>query len=205
MFDESELPDLLVAMDEYDGDGEIVRHYALKLMSLLFVRTQELLQAPWSEFDLDHSRWVIPAERMKKETRHIVPLPHQAVAILRELKILAGDRKFVFPGLTKQTKNRTINCISLLNALKSIGYKGRMTGHGFRGLAGTILREKGFLKEHVDVQLAHLHGDETERAYIAAQYVPQRTEMMAWWANYLDTELAKGRKAKIVPLRQSAA
>ena len=200
---ESELPDLLVAMDEYDG--EPVVRYALKLMALTFVRTQELLQAPWSEFDLDNARWNIPAERMKMGTRHIVPLPSQALAILRELKILAGDKQFVFPGLTKQTKHRTINCNSLLNVLNDIGYKNTMTSHGYRGLAGTVLRERGFDRDHVNVQLSHLHGDETERAYIAAQYLAQRTEMMAWWASYLDAELAKGRKAKIVPIRHSAA
>jgi len=197
--EKSQLPALLIAMDEYDGHL-LVRH-ALRLMALSFVRTAELLEAPWSEFDLDNARWEIPALRMKMETAHIVPLPHQAVAILRELKQLAGDKNFVFPGMNKQTENGTINCNSLLNALEDIGFKGVMTGHGFRGLAGTILIDSGrFLKEHVDVQLSHVSGDKTDRAYIAAQYLPQRTEMMQWWADYLDAELTKGR-TKIVSIR----
>jgi len=198
----SGLPALLVAVDNYDSKP-VVR-YALKLMSFLFVRTSELLAAPWSEFDLDNARWVITPERMKMDKPHIVPLPRQAVEILRELKQLAGDKKFVFPGMNKQTENGTINCNSLLNALDDIGYKGVMTGHGFRGLARTILAENGFEKAHVELQLAHSNGDKVEAAYNHAQYLPQRAELMQWWADYLDSQLAKDR-AKIAPKRHNAA
>ena len=198
----SDLPALLVAIDDFDGPP-LVR-YTLKLMTLLFVRTLELLQAPWSEFELDNSRWVIASERMKKDRPHIVPLPRQAIEILHELKQLAGDKKFVFPGMNKQTENKTINCNSLLNALDAIGYKGVMTGHGFRGLARTILAENGFDKAHVELQLSHSKDDKVEAAYNHAQYLPQRAELMQWWADYLDAELAKGR-AKIVPTRYNAA
>ncbi len=92
----SQLPGLLAAMDDYSG--HTVWRYALKLMALTFVRSAELLQAPWSEFDLDNARWVISAQRMKMEKPHIVPLPRQAVKLLRELKQLAGEKLFVFPG-----------------------------------------------------------------------------------------------------------
>jgi integrase len=198
----SGLPTLLATMDDYDG--KIVVRYALKLMALLFVRTSELLEAPWSEFDLDNARWVITPERMKMDKPHIVPLPRQAIEILCELKQLAGDKKFVFPGMNKQTENKTINCNSLLNALDGIGYKGVMTGHGFRGLARTILAENGFDRAHVELQLSHSNGDKVEAAYNHAQYLPQRAELMQWWADYLDAELAKGN-AKIAPVRDNAA
>jgi integrase len=198
----SSLPALLVAMDNYEG--RIVVRYALKLIALLFVRTSELLEAPWTEFDLDNARWVITPERMKMDKPHIVPLPRQAINILRKLKELAGDKKFVFPGMNKQTENKTINCNSLLNALDDIGYKGVMTGHGFRGLARTILAENGFDKAQVELQLSHSNDDKVEAAYNHAQYLPQRVELMQWWANYLDAELEKG-KAKFAPIRRSAA
>lgn len=198
----SGLPALLVAIDDYKAKP-LVR-YALKLMSLLFVRTSELLQAPWSEFDLDNARWVITSERMKMDKPHVVPLPRQAVKILHKLKQLAGDKKFVFPGMNKQTENGTINCNSLLNALDDIGYKGVMTGHGFRGLARTILAENGFDRAHVELQLSHSNGDKVEAAYNHAQYLPQRAELMQWWANFLDNELAKGR-AKIAQIHHNAA
>jgi integrase len=198
----SGLPLLLVAMDDYDG--HIVVRHALKLMALLFVRTMELLEAPWTEFDLDNARWVLPAQRMKKDRPHIVPLPRQTVKILRELKQLAGDKTFVFPGMNTQTENGTINCNALLNALDDIGYKGVMTGHGFRGLARTILADNGFKKEHVELQLAHSNDNKVEAAYNHALYLPQRTELMQWWADLLDAELAKGRE-KILPIRHNVA
>lgn len=196
----SQLPGLLAAMDDYSG--HTVWRYALKLMALTFVRSAELLQAPWSEFDLDNARWVISAQRMKMDKPHIVPLPCQAVELLRELKQLAGERQFVFPGLNKQTENGTINCNTLLNVLDEIGYKGVMTGHGFRGLARTVLAEHDFEKAHVELQLAHSNDDKVEAAYNHAKYLPQRTQMMQWWADYLDTELAKGRN-KVVTIRKT--
>jgi integrase len=198
----SHLPGLLIAIDHYQGQP-IVRS-ALKLMALLFVRTSELIEAPWTEFDLDNARWTIPAERMKMDTPHIVPLPHQAVEVLRELQQLAGNKSFVFPGVNKQTEHKTINCNSLLNALADVGYKGVMTGHGFRGLARTILAEHGFDKAHVELQLSHSNDDKVEAAYNHAQYLPQRKAMMQWWADYLDAELTKGR-SKVTSIRSNAA
>jgi integrase len=186
-----ELPKLLVAMDEYDGQP-IVRN-ALKLMAITFVRTQELLKAPWAEFDVDNGVWKISAERMKKDRPHIVPLPRQAVEILRDLKRLAGDKLFVFPGLNKTTAHGTINCNSILNALAEIGYKSVMTGHGYRGLARTILAENGFDKEHVELQLSHSSDDKTDAAYNHARYLSQRKAILTWWADYLDEQLEKGR------------
>jgi integrase len=197
----SQLPGLLVAMDDYSG--HTAWRYALKLMALTFVRSAELLQAPWSEFDLDNTRWIISAQRMKMDKPHIVPLPRQALDLLRELKQLAGEKRFVFPGMNKQTENGTINCNTLLNVLEEIGYKGVMTGHGFRGLARTVLAEHGFEKAHVELQLAHSNDDKVEAAYNHAKYLPQRTQMMQWWADYLDTELAKGRN-KVVAIRKAA-
>lgn len=187
----SELPALLVAIDDYKG--HLVWRYALQLMSMLFCRTSELLQAPKSEFDLDNARWIITSERMKMDKPHIVPLPRQAVVMLRELFALAGDKKFVFPGMNKQTENGTLNENTLLTVLDELGYKGIQTGHGFRSLARTILAENGFDKAHVELQLSHSNGDKVEAAYNHALYLPQRTELMQWWADYLDTQLEKGR------------
>jgi integrase len=201
--DPSDLPALLVAID--DHDGEAVVHYALKLMTLLFVRTMELIEARWSEFDLDNARWVIKKERVKRKRRpHIVPLPLQAISILRELKQLAGNKEFLFPGLNKTTENGTINENSLLNALYDFGYKGVMSGHGFRSVARTVLAENGFEKAHVEIQLSHAKDDKVEDAYNHAQYLPQRGELMQWWADYVDSELTKGRE-KIAPIRHHAA
>lgn len=189
----NELPALLVAIDDYQ-DAKLIRRYAMQLMTLCFVRTAELLEAPKSEFDLDNAEWVISAERCKMDRPHVVPLSTQAVAILRELFALSGDKKFIFPGLNKQTENGTINENALLNVLEDIGYKSVMTGHGFRALARTILAKNGFPKDVCELQLAHAKEDKTEASYNHWDYLDQRKELMKWWANHLDEQLAKGRE-----------
>jgi integrase len=189
-----QLPEFLVAMDDYNGQPVVKK--AMELMALTFLRTQELLGAPWSEFDFDNAIWKIPAERMKKDRPHFVPLSVQALALLHDLKTMAGNKLFVFPGLIQKTEDRTINGNSILDALNDIGFKGVMTGHGYRGLARTILAENGFDKDHVELQLAHANDDKTDAAYNHALYLPQRTAMMQWWADYLKVELEKGRLRK---------
>ena len=197
-----QIPSLLVAMENYGGHASV--KLALKLMALTFVRTQELLRAPWSEFDLENAQWKIDAKRMKKDRPHIVPLSRQAVTILKELKQMAGERRFVFPGLSTQTLDGTINCNSILIALSDIGFKGViMTGHGYRGLASTILADNGFDKAHIEVQLAHSDENKTAAAYNHARYLAQRTALMQWWADYLDAELKKGKR-ELATIRQTA-
>jgi len=145
------------------------------------------------EFDLAEARWTIPAERMKMDTPHIVPLSRQAVEVLRALKLLTGNGRFVLPGANDNKKPISNNTI--LYALYRLGYRDRMTGHGFRGLASTILHEKGFDEAHIELQLAHMKRDKVAAAYNHAKYLKQRAEMMQWWAGYLDAQLAKGRRS----------
>jgi len=137
--DAKELPALLRAIEVYQGKH--VTRLAMKLMALTFVRTSELIGARWNEFDVEASRWNIPAERMKMRTPHIVPLATQAIEVLALLKQLSGNNDLVFPGERDQRKPMSNNTILL--ALKRMGYGGVMTGHGFRGLASTILHEQG--------------------------------------------------------------
>jgi integrase len=188
--DEKDLPELLVKMDSYNGDA--LTRFGLKLLAYCFPRTSELIEAPWTEFDLDRARWEIPAGRMKMKTPHIVPLSRQAVEVLRALKLLTGNGRLVFPGAKDKEKPMSNN--TLLYALYRLGYEGRMTGHGFRGLASTILNENDFDDEHVDLQLAHMKRNKVSAAYNHAKYLKQRTVMMQWWADYLDEQLAKGRR-----------
>ncbi len=186
-----ELPELLAKMDDYNGDA--ITRFAMKLMAYTFVRTSEEIEAPWTEFDLDEARWIIPAERMKMNTPHIVPLSRQAVEVLRALKLLTGNGRLVFPGANN--RNKPISNNTILYALYRLGYRDRMTGHGFRGLASTILNENGFDESHIELQLAHMKRNKVAAAYNHAKYLKQRTTMMQWWADYLDAQLAKGRRA----------
>lgn len=180
--DAKELPDLLRHIEVYQGSS--VTRLAMKLIAMTFVRTSELIGARWEEFDLDNSRWDIPAERMKMKTPHVVLLSHQAVQLLRNLHMLTGHRALLFPGERSYEKPMSNNTI--LKALERMGYKGRMTGHGFRGIASTVLHEQGWPHEHIELQLAHQERDDTSAAYNHALYLKPRAEMMQWWSNYLD-------------------
>lgn len=196
--DAKELPELLRHIEVYQGSS--VTRLAMKLMAMTFVRTSELIGARWEEFDLDNARWDIPAERMKMKTPHIVLLSHQAVQLLRNLHMLTGHRALLFPGERSHEKPMSNNTI--LKALERMGYKGRMTGHGFRGIASTVLHEQGWPHEHIELQLAHQERDDTSAAYNHALYLKPRAEMMQWWSDYLD-QCVSG--ASIIPLRGVAA
>jgi integrase len=184
--DAKELPALLRAIEAYQGTP--ATRMAIKLLALTFVRTSELIGARWREFDLQAGEWRIPAERMKMRTEHIVPLTPQAILILQILHGVTGHSELLFPGerdLGKPMSNNTI-----LKALERMGYKGRMTGHGFRGVASTILHEHGFEHAHIELQLAHQERNAVSAAYNHATYLKQRTRMMQKWADYLDNQVA---------------
>ena len=184
--DAKEVPVLLRAIEAYQGTP--VTRLAIKLLALTFVRTSELIGARWEEFDLQAGQWRIPAERMKMRTEHIVPLSLQAIQILQILHGITGHSKLLFPSERDHGKPMSNNTI--LKAIERMGYKGRMTGHGFRGLASTILHEQGFDHAHIELQLAHQDRDSVSAAYNHAMYLKQRAKMMQWWANYLDSQLA---------------
>lgn len=194
-----ELPDLLRAIETYAAKGDLQTMYALQLLALTFVRTNELIGAEWDEFDLEAKLWMIPAERMKMRTEHIVPLADQAVAILNELKVMAGKSRFVFPG---RNRDKPISNNTMLFALYRLGYKGKMTGHGFRAVASTMLNEQGWRPDVIERQLAHCERDEVRGAYNRAEYLPERVKMMQSWATYLDAIKAG---AKVIPLHGQAA
>jgi integrase len=195
--DARQLPDLLRHIEAYQGAPQT--RLALKLIALTFVRTTELIEARWAEFDLDRGVWTIPAERMKMKTPHVVPLSPQTVDVLRTLHLLSGERELLFPGERDHDKAMSNNTI--LGALKRMGYKGQMTGHGFRGLASTILHEQGFEHAHIELQLAHQERNQVSAAYNHATYLKQRADMLQWWANHLDS----CRNGNVVALHRFAA
>lgn len=185
-----ELPDLLRAIANYDAVGEKQTRLALQLMALTFVRTSELIGAEWPEFDFDEKLWVVPSARMKMRDEHIVPLSRQAVAILEELEEMSTGSRFILPG---RNPNKPISNNTMLFALYRLGYKGKMTGHGFRAVASTILNEMGFRSDVIERQLAHAERNEVRGAYNRAEYLAERIEMMQAWADYLDA-VADGAK-----------
>jgi integrase len=191
--------ELLRAIAKYDETGDKQTRLALQLLAQTFVRTNELIGAEWTEFDLDNALWIIPAGRMKMKAEHVVPLAHQALAMLSELKEISGGSRFVFPG---RNRDKPISNNTMLFALYRMGYKGKMTGHGFRAVASTILNETGFKPDVIERQLAHCERNEVRGAYNRAEYLPERKRMMQHWADYLGSIEAG---AKVVPLRGHVA
>ena len=189
-----ELPVLLRAIATYDAVGDRQTQLALQLLALTFVRTNELIGAEWQEFDLDNARWIIPAGRMKMKTEHVVPLARQALEILEEMKAIGGGSRFVFPG---RNRDKPVSNNTMLFALYRLGYKGKMTGHGFRAVASTTLNESGFRPDVIERQLAHAERDEVRGAYNRAEYLQERATMMQHWADYLDA-LRAGAKVVIL-------
>lgn len=183
---------LLRAIDGYVGTPEV--RAALQLAPLVFVRPGELRCAEWIEFDLDAidadkqaaAVWNIPAHRMKLRQPHLVPLSPQAVAILRDLHMITGRGRYVFPGGRSPRRPMSNNAVNA--ALRRMGYdSATMTGHGFRAMARTILDEVlGIRPDYIEHQLAHAVRDPNGRAYNRTAHLVERRKMMDAWAKYLD-------------------
>jgi integrase len=178
-----ELPDLMNAIATYDKTGDRICCYALQLIALTFVRKSELTHAKWHEFDLDEALWKIPAERMKMRVEHVVPLSKQVLGLLRFLKQTYPSDCYV---INNGNANVLIPDNALMQALYWMGYKNRMTAHGFRAIASTVLNEHEFRGDVIESQLAHVEPNAVRRAYNRAQYMNERIEMMSWWGDYLE-------------------
>lgn len=188
-----ELPKFLRALHLNEARTGRVTLLAVRLMMLLFIRTSELIEAPWSELPPGSRQWVIPWKRMKLGKRHlnpikvdhIVPLPRQAVELIEELRKLTGGGGLLFPNMRDHSRPMSNNTI--LKVIERMGYKGDMTGHGFRTLAMSTIKETlKYRHEPVDRQLAHVVKDKVQRAYDRAAYLDERAVMMQAWADYLE-------------------
>lgn len=182
--DPQEVGELLRMLDGYRGSN-VVRA-ALRLAPLTFVRPGELRMARWSEIDLESAIWEIPADRMKMKQPHIVPLSRQAVEALIDIQPLTGRFEFVFTS--GRTGRRAMSENAVLAAMRRLGIpKEKMSGHGFRAMARTLLDEVlEYRTDWIEAQLAHAVRDPNGRAYNRTAYLKQRAEMMQRWADYLD-------------------
>lgn len=190
----NELPGFLDKLSKYDGQP--LTRIALHLVVLTFVRSREMREARWEEFDLERAEWRIPAERMKMRAPHIVPLSRQAIEILKGLHPLTGRYALLFPGQNDPEKPMSEN--TLLYAMYRMGYHQRATVHGFRATASTILNETGFNTDAIERQLAHAERNKVRAAYHRSEYLNERVKMMQWWADFLDS-IAKG--SNVIPMK----
>ena len=165
------------------------RRCALQLAALTIVRPGELCQAEWAEIEMDTGLWRIPAEKMKMKRPHIVPLPRQALEVLRELHALTGQGRWLFPS--RWNKARHMSGRVLNTALRRIGYPADiMTAHGFRAMAATTLSEQGWPSEAIERQLAHADRNQVRAAYQRSDLLPERCKMMQAYADFLDMRCA---------------
>lgn len=190
--DISELPAFLKKLDSNEARLHLQTILGTKLLMLTLARTSELIGARWDEFTVEQGEWVwnIPASRMKMRRAHCIPLPRQAVVYLERLMGMNGQSPFVFPSVSKPGK--TMSNATILGAIKRIGYKGKMTGHGFRSLGMTTIKEKlRYPHEVVDRQLAHSR-DKIAAAYDRSEFIEQRKQMLQEWADYIDQITGNG-------------
>ncbi|MFJ5442929.1 tyrosine-type recombinase/integrase [Pectobacterium sp. CHL-2024] len=188
-----ELPDFLRALSTYSGSK--ITQLATRILMLTGVRTIELRQAEWKEFDFEKGLWEVPKERMKMRRPHLVPLSDQVIYALQQLYAVTGRYNLVFPGrndITKPMSEASINQV-----LKRIGYHGKATGHGFRHTMSTILHEQGYNTAWIELQLAHVDKNTIRGTYNHAQYLEQRRGMLKWYGDFVDG-LEHGDVKKVV-------
>ncbi|WP_107825249.1 tyrosine-type recombinase/integrase [Neisseria sicca] len=161
---------------------------ALILNMLTFLRSTELRGGQWDEIDFDAAMWTVPAQRMKHEKTapkppHAVPLADWTLELLAELKELTGNTPFLFPSRTKT--DGFISDATISRIIERMGYKGRVTPHGFRSLASSVLNEQGFNPDAIERQLAHIENNKIRAAYNRADYLNERKEFMQWYSDFL--------------------
>lgn len=203
--EQREVSRLLKAISSYRGTFPV--RCALMLSPIFFVRPGTLRCMEWQDVDLERAEWRIPIEQLKRrqiekyarrgEIGLIVPLPRQAVEILKVLRQLTGSGRFAFPGT--RHKNKPISDNTLRTALHGLGFtKEEITPHGFRHMASTLLHEMGFPSHLIEKQLAHSDKNRIRAVYNHAEYLPERRKMMQTWADHLESLSA-------IDLKQSVA
>jgi integrase len=199
--------ELLRAM--WDYTGQPATKAALQLSALLFQRPGNIRAMEWAWVNLDGAMLTIPAQSMKRRLHekingrpHFVPLPSQALAILKDLQPLTGHGRYVFPSLLTGERPMSENTVN--TALRRMGYsRDEITAHGFRSMARTLMVERlpGISADVIEAQLAHGKSGPLGAAYDRAEFMEQRRQMMREWANYLD-KLRVG--ADVIPFPAAA-
>ena len=197
--DSTAIGQLLVAMRNYRGKTQSTTRLMFRLAPIIILRPVELRTLEWTDVDLDAATIVIPGPRMKSRQAHVVPLPRQAVKILREVEEITGGGRYVFTGGRGLDKPPTFS--SFFQMLRVIGYNKVVTPHGFRAMAATWLSEQGWRGEAIERQLSHV-GDANwgrQRVYNRGEFLKERRTMLQAWANHLES---LERRARTIPRTQ---
>ncbi|MCW8108081.1 tyrosine-type recombinase/integrase [Alteromonas ponticola] len=179
-----ELPALMKAL-RYSS-AKITTRCLIEFQLHTMVRPGEAAEAKWAEIDFKEAIWAIPAERMKMDRQHLVPLTPQVIELLELMKPISFHREYIFPSHIDP--KRPANRQSANKALRDMGFRDRLVAHGMRALASTILNEQGFDHDVIEAALAHKDENEVRAAYNRAQYLQRRREMMEWWSRKIKGE-----------------
>lgn len=190
ILDPKRVGEMMKAIKHYKG-GPIVRA-ALQLTPLVYQRPGNMRMMEWSELDLEGATWTIPSAKMKRSVKekangeaHVIPLPTQALTLLRSIQPITGHGRYVFPG--ERNHDRPMSDNALRSALYALGYGEEQKPHAFRAVARTlIVDELGLDPLMIEANLAHGARDRFGRSYNRTQYIKQRFEMIQKWADYLD-------------------
>ncbi len=190
-----EMPGFLHRLDGFYG--EFATACCIRLILWTATRPGEARNARWEEFDLNKGCWTIPAERMKLRQEHRIPLPLQAVAMLKELKLLTGTKEYLFPS-QRGSKALTISDMAILQAIRRTVGHDQVDAHGFRAVFRTHAGESLRWEESVlEAALAHGKKNAVVGAYDRATHYAERKKLMQWYADELD------RVKKGLPIRPS--
>jgi integrase len=192
----SELPEFMTALSR--ANIKLTTRCLIEWQLHTMVRPSEAAGTRWDEINLEAGLWTIPAERMKKQRVHIVPLTPQALALLEFIKPISSRSDYVFPS---DRNYRKPACKSSANmAIKRMGYHGKLVSHGLRSIASTALNEQGFDYDVIESCLAHVDKDEVRAAYNRTDYLERRKKIMSWWSDFIEKcaagsmSLSSGRK-----------
>lgn len=175
--------DMPTFLERMSLEDELSSVLACMLLAYTWTRTTELRFMQWEE--LEQGVWRVNAARMKSDHYHLVPLPNQAEAIIQKMRERSRGSKYVFPHETRLDRPMSENTILYL--MYRIGYKGRMTGHGWRSVGSTWANERGYNPDAIERQLAHAPADKTRAVYNRAAYLPERKKMLQDWADWIDS------------------
>ncbi|WP_068858567.1 tyrosine-type recombinase/integrase [Perlucidibaca aquatica] len=167
-------------------EGDLQSVLACRLLALTWVRTNELRMMEWSEVDEAAKVWLIPAGKMKRDRDHLVPLSSQSLAVLKQLRARSRpEARYVFSAPHRMDRPMSENAV--LTLIARMGYRGRMTGHGWRSVASTWANENGYSPDAIERQLAHVPDNKIRAVYNRAEYLPDRKKLLQDWADWLDS------------------
>ncbi len=197
----NELPEFMQALSL--ARIELQTRCVIEWQLLTLTRPNEAAGTKWEEIDLNNKLWTIPADRMKMDKAHSIPLSPQAINIIKIMKPISGNSIYVFP-IMKPPYNQPMNSQTANMAIKRMGYKDKLVAHGLRSLASTALNEQGFNYDVIESALSHVDKNAVRRAYNRAEYEQQKRIMLDWWGDFVEqaskgnVSLSGNRNLKIV-------